>query len=155
MSSKSQYMRQIYIEGVQGRYLTFTTSTGAALEQEAKAKLSPQAYDYVAGSASSEATSSNNRKALDNWQIVPSMLAGIDLAEFDSSTTLFGKTYPTPLIVSPIGVQSQLDAKDADLATARACAELQVPFILSSASDRTIEQVASEGGFTGETGSEP
>ncbi|CAO1629377.1 unnamed protein product [Parajaminaea phylloscopi] len=151
MSNKSQYMRQIYIEGVQGTKPTFTTSTGAALEQEAKARLTPEAYGYVAGSASSETTPANNRRALDEWQIVPSMLAGIDIADFDSSTTLFGKKYPTPLIVSPIGVQSQLDEKDADLATARACAELEIPFCLSSAADRTIEEVASQGDFSEDT----
>lgn len=154
MANKAQYMRQIYVEGLQGTQPTFTTSTGEALEREAKAKLDPQAYGYVAGSASGEGTPSNNRRALDNWHIVPSMLQGIDISEFDSSTTLFGKTYPTPLIVSPIGVQSQLDATEADLATARASAELEIPFTLSSAADRTLEEVASEAGFSGDTGSE-
>lgn len=135
-------MREIYIGGLQGSPPTFTVSTSSALEDLARQKLPPTAFAYVAGSSSSETTPSNNRKALDNWQIVPRMLAGVELAEFDGTVTMLGgKRYASPLIVSPIGVQSQLDAKDADLATARAAAELEVPFCLSSAGDRTIEQV--------------
>lgn len=62
-------MREIYLGGTQGIAPTFTTSTGVGLEQQAKEKISPNAYGYVAGAASSEGTVSNNRKALDDWQI--------------------------------------------------------------------------------------
>lgn len=149
-------MRQIYLEGlISNQSPTFTTSTGSALESAAREKLSPEAYAYVAGSASSESTSHNNRAALDSWQIVPRMLGGVDVAEFDGSTTLFGgKKYQTPIIVSPIGVQSQLNTDEADLATARAAAELEVPFCLSSAGDRTIEQVSEQVDFTNPVGDE-
>lgn len=70
------------------------------------------------------------------------------MTEFDSTTTLFGRTFATPLIISPIGVQSQLHA-EADLATARAACELEIPFTLSSAGSTTIEKLASEVDFSG------
>lgn len=42
-------MREIYLGGTQGVKPSFTTSTGQSLEQEAREKLSPEAYGYVAG----------------------------------------------------------------------------------------------------------
>ncbi|PWN23359.1 FMN-dependent alpha-hydroxy acid dehydrogenase [Microstroma glucosiphilum] len=141
--NKAQYMREIYLGGTQGVAPPFTTSTGKLLEEQAKEKLTPEAYGYVAGGASSETTIANNRKALDDWRIVPSMLGGVDVSSFDSSVTLFGKTYPTPLVICPIGVHSQLNKEEADIATARAASSLGVPFTLSSAGDRSIEEVQS------------
>lgn len=67
--NKAQYMREIYLGGTQGVAPTFTTSTGKLLEEQAKEKLTPEAYGYVAGGASSESTIANNRKALDDWRI--------------------------------------------------------------------------------------
>ncbi len=72
------------------------------------------------------------------------MLAGVEIESFDMSTTLFGRTFATPLVISPIGVQSQLHA-EADLATARAASSLQVPFTLSSATSTPMEKVAEAG----------
>jgi FMN-dependent dehydrogenase len=46
-----------------------------------------------------------------------------------------------PLFMAPIGVQGILHA-DAELATARAAKNLGVPLIMSSASSRSIEEVA-------------
>lgn len=147
------------------------------LEQHAKAKIKPEAYAYVAGSASTEATAQNNLDAFKKWHIgkhlillaslhalfadafahllhmrldsftVPSMLRDVSLAEFDSSTRLFGRKYATPLVIAPIGVQAQLHPKDADCATACAAAELEIPFTLSSATSRPLEQVYEQAGF--------
>ncbi|KAI3488547.1 hypothetical protein L1887_47421 [Cichorium endivia] len=117
------------------------------LEQHAKAKIKPEAYAYVAGSASTEATAQNNLDAFKKWHIVPSMLRDVSLAEFDSSTRLFGRKYATPLVIAPIGVQAQLHPEDADCATACAAAELEIPFTLSSATSRPLEQVYEQAGF--------
>ena len=153
--SKTQYMREIYFNAATTQEVPpFTTTTGALLEQQAKDRLDPKAYGYVAGAASSEDTVDANRHALDNWQIVPNMLNDVDINEFDTSTTLFGRTFATPLVISPIGVQSQLNVEEADIATARAASGLSVPFTLSSAGSRSIEQVQEVVDFTGEEGSE-
>lgn len=80
------------------------------------------------------------------------MLRDVSLADFDGSTRLFGRNYPTPIVVAPIGVQAQLHPEDADCATARAAAELEVPFTLSSATSRPLEKVHEYAGFA--TGAE-
>lgn len=72
---------------------------------------------------------------------VPRMLAGVDINEFSSEVKLFGRTFPTPLVISPIGVQGQLHA-DSDVATAAASKELGIPFTLSSATSTGIEKVS-------------
>lgn len=56
-----------------------------------------------------------------------------------------GTKYSTPLLAAPVGVQSIMH-KDAEEATARVCAELKIPMILSTAATRSIEQVATANG---------
>ena len=63
----------------------------------------------------------------------------------DVSVELFGTQYASPLLVAPVGVQSIMH-KNGEEATARACEKVGVPFILSSASTRTIEEVANANG---------
>ena len=59
--------------------------------------------------------------------------------------TIFGKKNPSPLFIAPIGVQGILHP-EAELASARAAGTLGVPFIMSSASTRSIEEVAQANG---------
>ncbi|KAK3059970.1 hypothetical protein LTS18_009633 [Coniosporium uncinatum] len=63
----------------------------------------------------------------------------------DVSVTLFGKTYDSPLLMAPIGVQSIFHT-DAETGAAKAAAEIGIPYILSTASTRTIEAVAEASG---------
>jgi lactate 2-monooxygenase len=86
--------------------------------------MTPEAYDYVAGSAGTEATADANRRAFAKWQIVPRFLR--DVSQRDWSVELFGRRYPTPIYVAPVGVQGIIHP-DGELATARACAKLGVP----------------------------
>lgn len=68
-----------------------------------------------------------------------------DVTERDTSITLFGEELPSPLLISPIGVQG-IAHEDGEEAVARAAADLEIPFILSTASTRSIEQVAEASG---------
>ena len=115
------------------------------LKREAEATLDEEAYAYVAGGAGSEETKRENRRAIDHWQLVPRMLR--DVAERDLSVELFGMALPVPFLLAPIGVQSILH-EEGELATARAAADLDVPFVLSTASSETLEDVAEAGGDT-------
>ena len=110
-----------------------------SLEAAAHAAMTPEAYDYVAGSAGTEATADANRRAFAKWQIVPRFLR--DVSQRDWSVELFGRRYPAPIYVAPVGVQGIIHT-DGELATARACAKLGVPFTLSTVASYTIEQVA-------------
>ncbi|TLD39382.1 hypothetical protein E2P81_ATG00369 [Venturia nashicola] len=93
---------------------------------------------YVFGSASTGRTYKSNLDAFDRYRLRPRML--VNATRRDVSTTLFGRKYYSPIFGAPIGVQSILH-HDGEEATARACRDVNVPMILSTAAT-TMEQVA-------------
>lgn len=113
------------------------------LEAKAKEHLDAKPYDYVAASAGAEITVKNNTKAFEKWNIVPRMFC--DTSTRDLSVELFGKKLPYPLLLAPIGVQSIVHP-EGELATARAAAAMEVPFISSTASTYSLEKIAEAGG---------
>ena len=131
---------EVFLAGMEGETPDLPVDF-AKLETAAKDTLSPEAYDYVAGGAGEERTVSENRRAFDRWQIVPRMLR--DVEERDLAVDLLDQTLPVPFLLAPIGVQSIIH-EEGELATARACADLDVPFVHSSAASETIEDVADE-----------
>jgi isopentenyl diphosphate isomerase/L-lactate dehydrogenase-like FMN-dependent dehydrogenase len=54
---------------------------------------------------------------------------------------VLGARLPAPILLGPVGVQ-EIVHKDADVASARAAASVGLPFVLSTMSSRTIEEVA-------------
>ena len=137
-SAGMQRQFEIYQLGLAGKKLSVAIPL-ADLEQKAAEILSPQAYDYIAGAASGERTIRANLAAFDRCCIVPRMLR--DVSQRDLSIELFGHTLPAPALLGPVGVQSILHA-DADLASSRAAASLCIPFVLSTLSSRSVEDVA-------------
>ncbi|MDX1579258.1 MAG: alpha-hydroxy-acid oxidizing protein [Gemmatimonadota bacterium] len=109
------------------------------LERRAREALSDTAYDYVAGSAGSEDTARENRRAFERWRIVPRMLR--DVSERDLSTEIFGTRLESPVMLAPLGVQGILHP-DAERASARAAASLGVPLVLSTVSSTPLEDIA-------------
>lgn len=138
---------QIYLAGMQGQRPT-TPMTYEVLEEQARQKLSSEAFGYVAGGAGGEETMRANRAAFERWQIVPRMLRNV--GERDLSAQVLGASLPAPVMLAPIGVQSIVHA-DAEVAVARAAAALAVPFILSTASSKTMEEVAQAADAAGKT----
>src|SRR5713226_837765 len=129
---------QLYAQGLVGGKPSVPV-TLHLLEAKAKEILAPRAYDYVAGAAGGEDTMRANREALYRWRIVPRMLR--DVAKRDFSVEVLGALLPAPILLGPVGVQ-EIVHKDADVASARAGASLGLPFVLSTMSSRTIEEVA-------------
>ncbi|PLR98523.1 lactate 2-monooxygenase [Bacillus sp. T33-2] len=113
------------------------------LEAKAREHLDAKPYYYVAASAGAEITAKQNNKAFDKWQIVPRMLC--DTSSRDLSIELFGKKINYPVLLAPVGVQSIVHP-DGELATARAAAAMDVPFVASTASTYSLEKIASEMG---------
>jgi isopentenyl diphosphate isomerase/L-lactate dehydrogenase-like FMN-dependent dehydrogenase len=64
-----------------------------------------------------------------------------DVSERDLSVELLGKTFASPLLTAPIGVQSILHP-EGELASARAAASVGIPYIASTASSYTMEEIA-------------
>lgn len=109
------------------------------LDAQAKAKLKPEAYDYVAGGAGHETAVRANRAAFDCWRIVPRMLR--DVSKRSLKVKVLGQEMPAPVLVAPIGVQGIIHP-DGEVAAGKAAASLGLTFILSSASSKPMEEVA-------------
>jgi isopentenyl-diphosphate delta-isomerase len=114
------------------------------IREAAWENMSEEGRAYVHGGSGGEETFERNRD-FSKWRIVPRMLRGV--AERDLSIEFLGEEYDWPLMVTPLGVQTLLH-DDAELATARAASDLNVPFILSSLSSTPMEEVAEELGDT-------
>jgi isopentenyl diphosphate isomerase/L-lactate dehydrogenase-like FMN-dependent dehydrogenase len=138
---------QVYLAGMQGQRPT-TPMSYEQLEEQARQRLSPEAYGYVAGGAGGEETMRANRAAFERWQIVPRMLRNV--SQRDLRVQVLGASMPAPVMLAPIGVQSIVHP-EAEVAVARAAASIGVPFILSTASSKTMEEVAQAADAVGKT----
>ena len=128
----------IYQLGLTGKKLSVPIPI-ALLEAKAREVLPPEAYDYVAGSAGGERTVQANLEAFSRWQIVPRMLR--DVSQRDLSVEVLGRLLPAPVLLGPVGVQGIIHP-DAEVASGRAAAALGLPFVLSTVSSRSVEEVA-------------
>jgi L-lactate dehydrogenase (cytochrome) len=111
----------------------------AELQERARGVLSAEAFGYVSGGAGAERTIQANLDAFERWKILPRMLR--DVSVRDLGTSVLGTAMSAPVMLAPIGVQSIIHP-EAELAAARAAASQEVPFILSTAASRSIEEVA-------------
>ena len=84
-----------------------------------------------------------NLAAFRRRRIVPRMLE--DVSQRDLSREVLRTAMPAPVMVAPIGVQSIVHP-EGELASARAAAALGVPFVASTASSFTLEEIAEAAG---------
>ncbi|KAF7965936.1 hypothetical protein HWV62_40919 [Athelia sp. TMB] len=115
------------------------------LEDKAREALKDRndAFMYVNGSAGTNSTHAANRAAFAAYPIIPRMLR--DATARHTEITLFGARYASPVLMAPIGVAGIVHA-DAELGAARAARRVGVPYILSTAATRSIEEVAEANG---------
>ncbi|KAH9480377.1 putative lactate 2-monooxygenase PB1A11.03 [Psilocybe cubensis] len=115
------------------------------IEAKAKEKLKDHegAFMYAGGSAGTNSTYRANLKAFEKWGIIPRML--VDATRRSLEVTIFGVTHSSPIFLAPIGVQSTFHP-DGEFNPARAGKALGVPFISSTASSRSLEEVAEANG---------
>jgi L-lactate dehydrogenase (FMN-dependent) and related alpha-hydroxy acid dehydrogenases len=148
MSKSSRFgaevVNEIYREGMLEDESTDLPVSFEDLREEAHASMSPEGRAYVHGGAGSEETFERN-KDFSDWRIVPRMLRGV--AERDLSTDFLDRNQSFPITLTPLGVQSLLH-EQAELGTAAAASELDVPLSLSSLSSFTMEDVSEEMGDT-------
>ncbi|MCY4730804.1 lactate 2-monooxygenase [Natronomonas gomsonensis] len=137
-------VNRVYREGMhEGKSSEFPVSY-EDLRETAHEAMDDTARAYIHGGAGAEETF-RKEQDFSEWRIVPRMLQGV--ADRDLTTEVMGQEIDYPAMVTPLGVQS-LVHDDAELATAAACDELNVPFILSSLSSTPMEEVAEELGDT-------
>jgi lactate 2-monooxygenase len=134
----ADYYREIYLRCLAGERPELPVSW-AELERRAVEAMEPRAAAYVCAGAGTEDTMRENLEAFRRWRIVPRMLR--DVSRRDLGTSVLGTEMPAPLLLAPIGVH-EIVHPDGELATARAAAGLGVPLIASTASARTLEEIA-------------
>ena len=132
---------QVYMAGLQGQKPALPVSA-EDLEQRANEQMTPEARGYMGGM---DDTMKANRDAFRQWHIVPRMLRGV--AQRDLNVRIFDMDLLAPVLLAPIGVQSILHP-DGEVAVARAAAKVGLPCILSTASSKSIEEVATAIGET-------
>lgn len=111
----------------------------AALEDEARQLVGEMAYAYFAGGVESERLLGDNVAAWTRWRLHPRVL--LDVAAVDPSTTLLGRPVRTPFVVAPTAMHAMAHP-DGEVATARGTAAAGACLILSSVSNRSLEDVA-------------
>jgi lactate 2-monooxygenase len=136
------YQDEIYLTGTTGTTPGYPTDL-SRLEEAARAAMTPQAYDYVVGSAGAGDTARENLEAFGRWRIVPRMLTDVSTPSF--GTTVLGTELTVPFLLAPVGVLT-IAHPDGELAVARAAAAQRVPMILSTAASTAMEDVAGANG---------
>ncbi|MEK3935640.1 alpha-hydroxy acid oxidase [Sporosarcina sp. FSL W7-1349] len=115
----------------------------AELEAAARELLDAGPYGYIQSGAGGEQTMRDNVASLAKYSYVPRFLN--DVSHVETSVTLFGRTYSSPLLIAPIGVQKMVH-EEGEVATAKAAADLGLPFIQSTVSSCSIEEIAAATG---------
>ena len=105
----------------------------------AKARLPHFLFEYLDGGSYDEVTLRRNIEDLQNVALKQRVLR--DVSEIDVSTELFGKRWALPVGLGPVGL-SGLYARRGEVQAARAAAEANVPFALSTLSACPIDEVA-------------
>lgn len=108
------------------------------LRKLAKKRLPKICYDYIEGGADDELGLITSEQAFRQMRIVPRYLVDVSLR--DQSTTLFDRTYSSPIGIAPPGL-ADLFRRSADLMLAQAARDANVPFIMSGASSSSIEDL--------------
>src|SRR5215472_15038342 len=84
------------------------------MEDIARQKIPPMAYDYIAGGSAGELTLQANREAFTHVQI--RRRVGVDVSKIDTSLELLGKKLDFPILLGPGGHQNLVYADGQRLA---------------------------------------
>ncbi|WP_432840555.1 alpha-hydroxy acid oxidase [Dactylosporangium sp. CA-092794] len=116
--------------------LLLTTSDYRCRAQTA---LPPEVWDFIEGGAEDERTLEANERAFDRVRLRPRVLAGVPDA--DTSISLFGTRYATPVGVAPTAYHRLVD-DEGEVATARGASAAGALFVVGMLASRTLEDVA-------------
>src|SRR5260370_3659961 len=96
-------------------------------------------FDYLEGGADDEIGMKHNREVFERYRLMPRRL--VDVSKRDTGIELFGRHQAAPFMVGPTGLNSALWPRG-DILLARAAENAEIPFVLSTASNASIEEVA-------------
>jgi lactate oxidase len=111
------------------------------LEAEAKTRLSEGVYVFIAHGAGEQWTLRENRRAFNDYVFTPHRMGGIVRDTIDTSITMLGEQLPHPVFVTPMGSHA-LVHPEGEVATAQGAAKSGALLAVSSASTRSMEDIA-------------
>src|SRR3954469_266838 len=106
------------------------------LRKLAKKRLPKIAYDFIEGGTDDELALTTNEQAFRQARIVPRYL--VDVTVRDQSTTLFGRTYSSPIGIAPTGLAG-LFCRGAGLMLAEAGRDAKRAFLMAGSWHASIE----------------
>ncbi|MCY4186567.1 MAG: alpha-hydroxy acid oxidase [Rhodobacteraceae bacterium] len=113
------------------------------LRQLYKRRVPKMFYDYVETGSWSESTFKNNTRDL--GLIKFNQKVGVDISQTTTEISILGKKVSMPMALAPVGLTGMQSA-DGEIKAARVARKKGIPFILSTMSVCSIEDVAREAG---------
>ena len=108
------------------------------LQRAAEATVPTAHYGYIMTGVDGEETYANNRRSLERIYLRARRM--VDVSNLDTRVTLFGREWPSPLMIAPCGSQRAFHA-DGELAVARAAAARTHLQTLSTVTSTAVEEV--------------
>ena len=108
------------------------------LEAVAAESLPPAHFGYIQTGVDGDLTLRANEEAFGHYYLRPRRL--VDVSRIDTSVSLFGRTWHSPIALCPCGSQGAFD-EDGEIASARAARSKDHLQILSTLSSKPIEDV--------------
>jgi len=108
------------------------------LQRAAQATVPTAHYGYIMTGVDGEETYGNNRAALERIYLRARRM--VDVSNLDTKVELFGREWPTPLMIAPCGSQRAFHA-EGELAVARAAAARTHLQTLSTVTSTAVEEV--------------
>ncbi|GEN87828.1 alpha-hydroxy-acid oxidizing protein [Oceanobacillus sojae] len=109
------------------------------LEAAAKHTLPEEVFGHIRSGAGGEETLRKNRAAFEQYSIIPRCLSNV--SQVDTSIRILGKEYAFPFMVAPIG-HLKMVHEEPDFAIANVAASMNIPYIQSTVTARSIEEVS-------------
>src|SRR5579864_1784257 len=109
------------------------------LHQQAKRRLPKIAFDFIEGGLEDERGLATNTSAFHKHYLLPRYL--VDVSTRNQTKTIFGQTFNSPFGISPTG-GAGLFRYHADMMLAEAARDANIPYIMSGASNDSIETCA-------------
>ncbi|MDC3191069.1 alpha-hydroxy-acid oxidizing protein [Pseudoalteromonas elyakovii] len=111
----------------------------ADLKKKAKQRIPRFAFDYLEGGCMQEQGVKRNRDDINSVQLRSELLK--PFAGSNQKVELFGHTYAAPFGIAPVGLQGLMWPKAPEI-LAKAAAEKNIPYVLSTVSSSSLERIA-------------
>lgn len=109
------------------------------LQRQAQKRIPKFAFDYLEGGCMEELSVARNRTEIETVQLRSELLKPFNGSKLD--VELFGHTYSSPFGVAPVGLQGLMWPKAPEI-LAKAAADKNIPYVLSTVSSGNLETIA-------------